>query len=110
MIILPSYFRKRYITYSEFETVVKELIKRNFKDHENFFVMEERNKYKAIEDYGIYLQEIGKSPLVCEVYYKGNFLCDIRTDMSVDYALSLLKRRYNEMLEEERKKKDDNQS
>lgn len=84
---------KDRISHTEFELAVQNLIDLNFEDSRNFSVAEERRKYKASVDEGIWKQNKGLKPHVCEVYYKGEYLMDIPSDMQPDDALALLRDR-----------------
>lgn len=53
------------------------LISREFQNYTDFRVISNLKKYKPGEDPFIFGQKIGKIPELCEVYMKGEYICEI---------------------------------
>jgi len=65
---------------SQFEKAVLNLIKTNFADHEKFKVFEERKLYNPMYSEYIWKQNKGLIPYVCEVYFDGDYVCDVSSN------------------------------
>ena len=79
------------LSRTEFEAGVWALIQHNFKDHDKFYVIEERRKYNPTMSEYIYEQNRGNNPHVVEVYFEGDYVCDITSKMKPKYALNAIK-------------------
>ena len=55
---------------------------------DKFFTMSECAKYKPSEDHEIWRQNVGERPEVVEIYYKGEWICDVRSDMTRDQMIN----------------------
>lgn len=66
-----------------FERYVKGLLDRLF-THSDFFALSEVAKYKSTEDSNVWEQNKGNTPEFCEIYHKGDWLCDVHSNMSRD--------------------------
>jgi hypothetical protein len=53
------------------------LIKHNFQNFKEFYVISDLKKYKPSMDASIYAEKIGKLPEVCEIYLKGEYICSV---------------------------------
>jgi len=81
-----------------FEKSVENLIRQNFKDSRYFSVIAEIRKYKSGEEASIRNQVMGREPRRVEVYFKGEYLCDIRENMSREKGLALINFRLLQIL------------
>lgn len=79
------------ISPTEFEQAVKNMIELNFSDAYLFHVVEERRLYNPRVSEYIWEQNKGTKPHVCEVYFDGEYVCDIPSNMQPDKALKLIK-------------------
>jgi hypothetical protein len=75
---------------TEFEVAVSEFIRRNFKDWWNFRVAEETRIYSSAASEYIWEQEKGLKPLVVEVYYMDDYLCDLTSKTQPSDALEII--------------------
>jgi len=93
-----------------FEKYVKDLLNRAFSNPQ-FFTISEVAKYRPSEDESIWRQNRGLIPEVDDVYYKGEWLCDIHSKMSRDNIIDkvnkflILKKEKDAKKELEQKKK-----
>lgn len=53
------------------------LFQRNFKDYADFRAVSNLKMYKPSMDPSIFAQKIGKTPEICEVYWKNEYVCDV---------------------------------
>jgi hypothetical protein len=90
-VISSSLLNPRKLSYTEFEKAVHHMLQENFPDGEYFTVIEERRKYNAQVSEEIWLQHKGRKAHVVEVYWKGEFVCDIRSTMQPREALNKVK-------------------
>jgi len=70
------------------ELGVRKLIASNFKDFNDFYVISNIKKYKPSMDESIFNQKIGKTAEIVEVYWKGNYICDISVFDTPEKALT----------------------
>lgn len=63
------------------------LFKQNFKDYRDFMAISNLKMYKPSEDAFIFAQKVGNLPEICEVYWKGEYLCDVSLVDSPSIAL-----------------------
>lgn len=66
-----------------FEREVKWILNNALTSSE-FFTLSETAKYRPSEDEGIWRQNRGERPEFVEVYYKGEWICDVHSRMSRD--------------------------
>ncbi len=78
-----------------FEAALEFLIEERFQDSENFHVVAETTLHGKDDPY-ITAQKQGKLPTVVEIYYKGEYVCDVNENMNptqvvdrITFALSL---------------------
>lgn len=69
---------------------LEKLISINFVKPEMFKVVPELHKYRADMLEEVFLQKSGSKAQVCEVYFAGEFLCDVTAKMRPDEALALI--------------------
>lgn len=81
-----------------FEKSVEDLIRQNFKDSGYFSVIAEIRRYKAGEEMSIRDQVMGREPRRVEVYFKGEYLCDIPENISKEQGLALINFRLLQVL------------
>lgn len=79
------------ISPTEFEQAVRNMLKINFNDAHLFHVVEERRLYNPKVSEYIWEQNKGKRPHVCEVYFDGEYVCDIPSNVQPEKALKLIK-------------------
>jgi hypothetical protein len=53
------------------------MIASNFKDYKDWRVLSNIKKYKPSMDKFIFAQKTGKIPEICEIYWKGEFVCEV---------------------------------
>lgn len=95
---------KPVLTPTEFENAIRNLININFKDHHLFHVIEERRLYNpAVSEY-IWEQNKGRRPHVCEVYFDGEFVGDIPSNVPPNAALMFIKQKVAWIIAEKAKK------
>lgn len=66
-----------------FERQVKWILNNAFTSNK-FFALSETAKYRPSEDESIWRQNRGERPEFVEVYYKGEWICDVHSKMSRD--------------------------
>lgn len=87
-VINSNLLNPRKLSHTDFEKAVHHLLEENFEDGKYFTVIEERRKYNAQTSQFIWEQHMGRRPHVVEVYWKGEYVCDIRSDMQPREALN----------------------
>lgn len=65
-------------------------IMNNFKEWKKFSVYAEKTKYNPDTVEWSWKQWRGKLPEVCEIYFSGEYLCDIHENMRRDQAIALI--------------------
>lgn len=91
-------------TAQQFELAVMNMIRDKFQDWRKFSVIEERRLYTPQTVEYIWEQNKGMRPHVCEVYYDGEFVCDVTSKMQPDEALALIQARLISLMERIAKK------
>jgi hypothetical protein len=71
----------------EFEREVKWILNNALTSSE-FFTLSETAKYRPSEDEGIWRQNRGEREEYVEVYYKGDWLCDVHSKMTRDQIVN----------------------
>lgn len=79
------------ITPTEFEAGLRNMLALNFADSHLFHVVEERRLYNPQVSEYIWEQNKGFKPHVCEVYFDGEYVCDVPSDMQPEAALKQIK-------------------
>ena len=74
-------------TWTILERGLNKLIASNFLDYKDFYVISNLKKYKPSMDESIFNQKIGKTAEIAEVYWKGEFVCEVSIFDSPDKAL-----------------------
>lgn len=70
----------------------------NFKDWKKFQVFAEKTKYNPDTVAWSWAQWRGKLPEICEVYFNGEYLCDINENMAREQAIALINYRLLEVI------------
>lgn len=73
-----------------FEKAVKNLINSNFAEPDKFEVYEERKLYNPQVSEYIWKQNKGLKPHVVEVYFDGEYVCDITSNTPPPEAVELI--------------------
>lgn len=74
---------KRY-----FEVGVERLIQYNFKDSENYHVVSHIKQFRKDTVHEVMAMEKGKLPEVADIYYMGEYVCEVNEHMNPEQVLS----------------------
>ena len=86
-----------------FEKRVKNLLSRAFSSS-YFFTLSEIAKYKPRADLTAWKQKKGYLPECVEIYYKGEYVCDVFSTMSKDEIVKKVWKTVSLKIEEKKKK------
>jgi len=89
---MKSYSRKQKHEKTFFEKGIEMIIMNNFKDFSKFAVFAEVRKYRPMEDESIFNQQNEILPEVVEVYFNGEFLCDLVETMMPSVVLDTIEK------------------
>lgn len=109
MLVVSGGHTKQRLSRTEFEEKVYHLIASTFQNYRQWYVIEERRKYNPAESEYIYEQNRGDKPHVVEVYFEGEFVCDVRSNQSPEEAKKLITKSFHDLIaqkESERMKKE----
>ncbi len=70
------------------KTVLGTLFRRNFQNWFDFTAVSNIRMYRPNADEFIYDQKIGKIPEICEVYMRGEYICDVTMNDTPAQALT----------------------
>ena len=91
--------------WTTLERGIYTLLQREFQNYNEFSVMSNLKKYKPSEDAFIFGQKIGKIPELCEVYLRGDYVCEVSIFDSPSQALTKIQDGMIEMVQEKLKVK-----
>ena len=74
-------------TWTVLEKGLMLLIRQNFKDFRDFYVISDLKRYKPSMDASIFAEKTGQIPEVAEIYWKGEFVCSVSMAHNPDMAL-----------------------
>lgn len=79
---------KQRVNETYFEKGIKMLIMNNFPNFSRFSYIAEVRRYKTAEVKEIWEQENNMLPQIVEIYFDGEFLCDVIETMDAQQVLS----------------------